>query len=284
MDGQVKPLSTEVVVVEPRERWPKPHLRALWNHRDLAYFLSWRDVRVRYRQSLIGIGWAVLQPLASVLAFTLVFSRIGQIPSEGFPYPVFVLSGLIPWAYFSAATMASSYSLVGNIPLITKVYFPRAILPISGVTVGLLDLGIATLLLLLMMAAYGILPEATVLLLPVLVLYVLFVALGVGLWLSAFNVKYRDVQQTLPFLMQLWFFLTPVIYPGAALETASTVFQVIYALNPMVGAVELFRWAMIGTPPPPVTVFAPSIAVTLGLVLTGWIYFAKAEQDFADVI
>jgi len=276
-------LSSEVVVVEPPKKWPKPQLRTVFGHRDLAYFLSWRDIKIRYKQSLIGFGWAVLQPLGSMLALTLAFHKLANVSSEGVPYPVFVLPGIIPWSFFANAVAYSSSSLTSNLPLITKVYFPRVILPISAVMVWVVDLGIATLLMFGMMAIYGIPPKSTALLLPLIALFVQLAALGFGLWLSAINVKYRDVQHTLPFLMQLWFFLTPVIYAGGVL-TGSGPLRLIYGLNPMVGAIELFRWAAIGTPAPPIAFVAPSVAVVVTLLITGWIYFMKTEQAFADVI
>ena len=276
-------MSSEVVAIKPSERWPKPQLRSVLRHRDLAYFLSWRDIKIRYKQSVIGFGWAVLQPLGSMLALTLVFNKIANVPSEGFPYPVFVLTGIIPWSFFSNAVTSSSSSLISNLPLITKVYFPRIVLPISGVMMGVMDLAIATLLLFVTMAIYGIPPKWTVLLLPFIALFVQLAALGFGLWLSAINVKYRDVQHILPFLMQLWFFLTPVIYAGGQLAVSGKL-SVIYGLNPMVGAIELFRWAAIGSPAPPIALVAPSVVVVVTLLVTGWVYFMKTEQAFADVI
>jgi len=271
------------VVIEPPEKWPKPHFISTLRHRDLAYFLSWRDVRIRYKQSLIGFGWAVLQPLGSMLALTLAFHNIGNVPSEGFPYPVFVLAGIIPWSFFASAVTFSSASLTGNLSLITKVYFPRVILPISGVMVGVVDLSIATILLFGIMALYGIPPRATALLLPFIALFVQLAALSFGLWLSAINVKYRDVHHALPFLIQLWFFFTPVIYSGGLPEVSGSLL-VIYGLNPLIGAIELFRWAAIGSPAPPIALIAPSVVVVGAVFVTGWIYFMKTEQAFADVI
>ena len=276
-------LSTELVVVEPARRWPKPEGRALWRHRDLAYFLSWRDIKVRYKQSLIGFGWALLQPLASMLVFTLIFSKVGNVPSDGFPYPVFVLSGIVPWTFFSNSLQTSGSSLVANMPLVTKVYFPRVILPISGAFNSVVDFFIATLLLVVVMLFYGIGLRVTMLLLPVLGVLIIVAALGPGFWLAALVVRYRDIQQILPFLISMWLFLTPVVYPGNVLA-AGGLLGVIYSLNPMVGVIELFRWAMIGAPFPPITFIAPSLAMTIILFVTGFVYFMRTEQSFADVI
>ena len=276
-------LSTELVVVEPARRWPKLEGKSLWRHRDLAFFLSWRDIKVRYKQSLIGFGWALLQPLASMLVFTLIFSKVGNISSEGFPYPVFVLSGIVPWNFFAASLQSSSSSLLGNMPLVTKVYFPRVILPTAGAFVSVVDFFIATLLLIVVMLFYGIVPRVSMLLLPVLVFLIIVTALGPGFWLAALVVKYRDIQQILPFLISMWLFLTPVVYPGNVLA-ASGLLRVVYSLNPMVGVVELFRWAVIGAPLPPITFIAPSMATMIILFVTGYVYFLRTEQSFADVI
>ena len=270
-------------MLEPPERWPRPQFGALWAHRDLAYFLSWRDVKIRYKQSFVGIGWAVVQPLGSMLALTFVFDGIANVPSEGIPYPVFVLAGLIPWAYFSTSISASSSSLVGNLTLVTKVYFPRIVLPVSSVLTPLVDLVIATLLLLGLMAIYGIFPRPSALLLPLLVLFIMLAALGVGLLLASINAKYRDVVQTLSFVLQIWLFLTPVVYPGSLVPESGPL-RFIYGLNPMVGAIELFRWAVVGTPPPPLSFVVSSVCVVLILLVLGSVYFAKTEQHFADVI
>ena len=273
-----------VVILEPPERWPKLRLRSLWQRRDLAYFLSWRDVKIRYKQSLFGVGWVILQPLLMMAAFTIVFRTIADVPSQGLPYPVFVLGGLIPWLFFASAVSLGSLSLVTNMPLVTKVYFPRMILPISSVLTWTVDLGVSFVLLIIIMALYGIAPPLTVLLVPLLALLVVVIALAVSLLLSAINVQYRDVRYMLPFLIQLWLFLTPVIYPGASIEGASATLRVIYGLNPMVGVVESFRWAVLGTPAPPAAFLIPSSLVVLALLIGGVVYFLKTEQSFADVI
>ncbi|HEY7282274.1 MAG TPA: ABC transporter permease [Actinomycetota bacterium] len=273
----------ELVVVEPAQRWPKLEGKSLWRHRDLAYFMSWRDIKVRYKQSLIGFGWALLQPLVSMVVFTLVFSKVGHVSSQGVPYPVFVLAGIVPWNLFSNALQGSGASMVANMPLVTKVYFPRVILPVSGALTCLVDFLVATLLLLVVMLYYGVVPQPTALLLPFLALLILVTALGVGFWAAALVVKYRDIQQILPFLVSIWLFLTPVVYPGNLL-TSSGILRVIYSLNPMVGVVELFRWALVGVPLPPATLVVPSFITTIVLFTTGFVYFTKTEQSFADVI
>lgn len=270
-----------LVVVEPPEKWPRPHFRTLWQNRDLAYFLSWRDVKIRYKQSLIGIGWAVIQPLLSMIAFTVVFDRVANVPSAGFPYAVFVLSGLIPWIFFSNSVSFASLSLVGNMSLVTKVYFPRILLPISGVLTWSIDLAISFVLLLGVMLLYGVTPPLTVLLVPFLAFLILLVALSVSLLLSALNVEYRDVRHMLPFMIQLWLFVTPVIYPSSAVEGS---FAFVYGLNPMVGTIDAFRWAVLGTPAPDLTFLIPSFGMVLLLLVAGGFYFLKAEQRFADVI
>lgn len=273
--------SEEIVVIKPPRRWPRPDLKALWRHRDLAYFLSWRDVKIRYKQTLVGFGWAVFQPLISMVVFTIVFNRVTTIPSEGIPYPVFVLAGLVPWTYFANAVAWSSHSLVSNIPLVTKVYFPRILLPVSGIVTWAFDLGVYLVLLFATMGAYGIMPRPTALLVPLLFLFVGVTALSIGLWTSALNVRYRDVGYAMPFMISLWLFVTPVIYPGT--QVPEGLLRFVYSLNPMTGVVEAFRWALLGTSPPG-TFVGPSLLAVLALLVSGWIYFLRTEQSFADVI
>jgi lipopolysaccharide transport system permease protein len=277
-------LSDIVTVIEPPERWPKLRLRALWSRRDLAYFLAWRDVRLRYKQSLLGVAWVVLQPLAMVATFTLVFDNITNVPTQGFPYPIFVLAGLIPWNYFAQSVGAGSSSLVSNMPLVTKVYFHRMVLPISSILTWSIDFLVSFALLLVMMAIYGIMPPLTILLVPLIGIFIVIVSLAVSLLLAAFNVQFRDVRYILPFLIQMWFFLTPVIYPSESIESGESWLRVIYALNPMVAIVESFRWAALGAPAPSLTLLIPSAVFTIVLLFVGSVYFMRTEQNFADVI
>jgi lipopolysaccharide transport system permease protein len=277
-------LADLVSVIEPPERWPKLRLRNLWQRRDLAYFLAWRDVKLRYKQSLLGVAWVVLQPLLMMAAFTFVFDNITKVPSQGLPYPVFVLAGLIPWTYFSQSVNAGSGSLVGNMPLVTKVYFHRMVLPISSVLTSAVDFGVSFVLLVLMMALYGIAPPVTILLVPLFGLLIVIIALAMSLPLSAVNVKYRDIRYVFPYFIQILLFLTPVIYPGSSIDSSSSFVRVVYALNPMVGVVESFRWAALGTSPPPATFLVPGVLVTFVLLVFGSIYFVKTEQSFADMI
>jgi lipopolysaccharide transport system permease protein len=273
--------STHVAVVKPAQRLPKPDFKTLWNNRELAYFISWRDIKIRYKQSLVGFGWAIFQPLISMIVFTLVFERVADVPSEGVPYAVFVLSGLMPWTFFSNAVAWTSHCLTSNSALVTKVYFPRLILPISGVLTWVFDLGIYFLLMVGTMLVYGVSLRPTMLLFPVLVVYVIITALSVGLWLSALNVKYRDVGHVTGFLISMWLFLTPVIYPGA--EIPDGPLKILYSLNPMVGVVESFRWAMLGTEQPG-SFLLPSTLAMLCLLVSGLLFFLRTEQSFADVI
>jgi lipopolysaccharide transport system permease protein len=274
--------TTHVTVVEPAQRWPKPNFKSLWKDRELAYFVSWRDIKIRYKQSLVGFGWAIFQPLVSMIVFTLVFDRIANVPSEeDVPYEVFVLSGLMAWTFFQNAVTWTSHTLVSNAALVTKVYFPRLLLPISGVLTWVFDLGIYFLLMLGTMLVFGVSFRPTLLLFPLLVVYVTLTALSVGLWLSALNVKFRDVGHVTPYFISIWLFLTPVIYPGT--EIPSGIVRLVYSLNPMVGVVESFRWAMLGTPLQS-SFLLPSILAMFLLLVSGLLFFLRTEQNFADVI
>ena len=268
------------IEIAPPRRWPQIHIRDLWAYRELGYFLVWRDLKVRYRQTALGIAWAVLQPTVTVLIFTIIFSRLARLPSEGVPYPVFALAALLPWQLFSTAVTASSNSLVGNANLLTKVYFPRLIVPI-GAVFSLADFLISSLLLAMLMTWYHIVPGAGVVLLPLFILQALLLALGIGLWASALNVRYRDVQYAMPFAMQILLFLSPVAYSAALVPTGR--WQVFYALNPLVGTIQAFRWALLGADPPwPFIV--PSGIVTVVLLIGGLMFFARMENSFADVV
>jgi lipopolysaccharide transport system permease protein len=269
------------IVICPSKGWRWLDLRELWAYRELIYFLTWRDIKVRYKQTAIGVAWAVLQPLAMMSVFTLFFGQLAQIPSEGVAYPLFVLSGLVPWQLFARALSESSSSLVTDQRLITKVYFPRLIVPLSTVLAAIVDLLIALGLLLIMMPIFGVWPDARILALPVFLLLLVVTALGVGFWLSALNVEYRDVRYVVPFLTQFWLFVTPVIYPTSQVPEG---WQFVYALNPMVAAVEGFRWSLLGIGEGPSAVMAISAAVALLLFLTGIVWFRRLERTFVDTM
>jgi lipopolysaccharide transport system permease protein len=267
------------VVIRPRRGLELLDLREVWEYRELLGFLAWRDLKVRYKQTAIGVLWAVLQPLAMMAVVTVFFGKLARLPSDGLPYPLFALAGLLPWNLFARVLAASSDSLVRDQRLISKVYFPRLIVPLSSGLAAVVDFMISLVLLLVLIVIYRLRPDASILLLPLLILLLLIAALGVGFWLSALNVQYRDIQHTLPFLTQLWFFLTPVVYPASMVPEG---FRAIYAINPMVGVIEGFRWALLGTEAPPTGAIAFSAIVALSLFITGLVYFRSRERSFAD--
>ncbi|MDD5564330.1 MAG: ABC transporter permease [Thermoanaerobaculaceae bacterium] len=279
------PLPT--LVIEPRPGWRAFDLTDLWAFRELLYFLVWRDIKVRYKQTVLGAAWAILQPLATAVVFTLFFGRLAGIGSDGLPYPLFSYAGLLVWTFFAQGLAQSSASVVGSANLITKVYFPRVVIPFAAVIAGLLDLAVATPLLLLMMAYYKVWPGIAIVALPLVLLLALLTAIGVGLWLSALNVEYRDVRFVVPFLVQLWLFVTPVIYPASVVAPHLEKLGVpgwVLGLNPMAGVVEGFRWAMLGRGAAPAALIAASAAVAVLLCVTGAFYFRSMERSFADVV
>jgi len=270
-----------LLLLKPPGRFVRLNLGALWDYRELLYFLVWRDIKVRYKQTALGALWAVLQPVLTMLVFTLLFGRLAKVPSDNIPYPVFVYSALLPWQLFAYALTESSNSLVGSQNLITKVYFPRLVIPLASVLAGLVDFGISFVVLMILMFWYGIHPSAAILTVPLLVILVILTALAVGLWLSALNVKYRDVRYTIPFLTQFWLFITPVAYPSSMIPQK---WQILYGLNPMTGVVEAFRWALLGkSSTPDVLLFVSAAAVAL-LLVGGLIYFRRLESTFADLV
>ncbi len=273
--------SLETVVIRPSRRWTSLNLGELWQYRELLYFLVWRDVKVRYKQTVLGVGWAVLTPVSLMLIFTLFFGQLAQIPSDGVPYPIFAYAALLPWTLFARGLADSSTSLVANQNLLSKVYFPRVFLPISAVLAALVDFVIAFVVLVPLMFYYGITPTLAVLALPIFVLVAVMAAIGVGLWFSALDAKYRDIRYTLPFLTQLWFFATPVVYP---LSLVPESWRWLYALNPMVSVVEGFRWALLGT----VWTFDPLLGLSLVVVILmfigGFLFFRRAERTLADFV
>jgi len=272
---------TSTIRIAPSTGLGFPSLRELWMSREIIYFLTWRDVKVRYKQTVIGAAWAILQPVLTMIVFSLFFGRLAGIPSEGIPYPIFSYCGLLPWTLFAQGLSQASNSLVGGANLITKIYFPRSIIPLSAVLVGLVDFVLAFLVLVAMMVYYRIFPGVNVIWLPGFLLLSLITSLGVGLWLSALNVQYRDVRYTVPFLTQIWMFATPVIYPSSLLHGS---WRVLLGLNPMTAVVEGFRWTLLGVGRPPGAMCAVSSLVAMALLVSGALYFRRVERTFADVV
>jgi lipopolysaccharide transport system permease protein len=276
------PLEAPVVRIEAHRRWLALDLRELWACRDLVYFFVWRDIKVRYKQTVIGAAWAVLQPVLTMLVFSLFFGRLAKIPSQGLPYPIFYYTALLPWMYFATAMQGATNVVVEQQRMITKIYFPRVVLPIASVMSGLLDFAISFAVLLVLMAGYRIVPTpAAILWLPLLTVLAVLTALGVGLWLSALNALYRDVRYVVPFLVQFWMFASPVAYPSSLVPEK---WRWLYGLNPMAGVIEGFRWALTGHgEPPSILLAASSLAVVL-LVLSGLVYYHAVEGVIADVV
>jgi lipopolysaccharide transport system permease protein len=262
-------------------------LAEAWAYRELLYFLVWRDIKVRYKQTALGALWAVLQPLLTMAVFTVFFGHLANVGSDGLPYPIFSYAALLPWTFFAQGVSQSANSLVGSANLVRKVYFPRVIIPASAVLAGAVDFAVAFAVLIGMMAYYGIWPTAAAVFLPLLLLLAFGAALGVGMWLSALNVEYRDVRYAAPFFVQLWLFVTPVIYPAgkvSALLSRAGLPGWLYGLNPMAGVVEGFRWTLLGVGTAPVAVLTASSAVTAVLLLSGAAYFQRMEKTFADIV
>lgn len=274
-------INSSISQIAPPTRWPSIDWHEIWQYRELLYFLTWRDIKVRYKQTVLGAAWAVIQPLFMMAVFSLFFGRLAGVPSDGLPYPVFNLCALLPWQLFAHALTESSNSLVGNQNLITKVYFPRLVVPISAVLGGLVDFAIAFVFLLGMIFYYGVVPGWQILALPGLILLAVMTALGVGLWLSALNVQYRDVRYTITFLVQFWMFATPVAYPSSIVPEK---WRALYGLNPMVGVVDGFRWALTGRPEFPGVVLLVSVIVVTIILVSGLYYFRRLEQQFADIV
>jgi lipopolysaccharide transport system permease protein len=270
-----------VARIEPSKKWRSIGLRDLWEYRELLHFLAWRDLSIRYKQTVLGVAWAIIQPLLTMLVFTIFFGRLAKIPSDGVPYPIFSYAALVPWTFFANGLTQASQSLLRDTSLITKVYFPRLIIPIASVLGGLVDFALEFAVLLALMAFYGIAPTVNVLWLPFLVLLALGTLLGAGLWLSALNVKFRDVRYIAPFLVQIWFFATPVVYPSNLVPAS---WRLLYGINPMAGVVEGFRWALLGTQTRPGPMLAVSALAAAALLLSGALYFRRMEKTFADVV
>ncbi len=270
-----------VIRIEPTRGWVALQLRELWAYREMLGFLIWRDIKVRYKQTALGAAWAIIQPISTMVIFSLFFGRLGKIPSDGIPYPIFAYTALVPWSFFAQGLTQASNSLVGSANLIKKVYFPRLAVPIAAVTSGLVDLALAFTVLLGMMLYFGIVPGVKVLWLAPLLLLTLTTSLGVSLWLSALNVHFRDVRHVIPFLTQFWLFATPIAYPSSLL---SEPWRTLYSLNPMVGVVEGFRWALLGTETAPGPMIIVSSVAALAILVSGTFYFRRLEKTFADVI
>lgn len=273
--------SVPTVVIEPSGRWPRVDLRELWQYRGLFFFLVWRDVKVRYAQTVLGASWAILQPLLTMAIFTVIFGMFAQIPSDGVPYPLFSLAALVPWTYFSTALAGAGNSLITDKNLFTKIYFPRLVIPFAPVLAGLVDFGIAFVLLLVMMAVYGVAPSLlSAALLPVLVLIMLLTVAGVGCWMAALNVQYRDIRYVIPFLVQIWMYASPVLYPASLVPER---YRALYALNPMVGVIEGFRSCLLGTDTIKWSTLGASALTSGILFVSGVLYFRRTERVFADV-
>ncbi len=275
------PSDSHIIVVKPSKGWISLKLKELWEYRELLYFMAWRDIKVRYKQTVLGTAWAIIQPFFTMVVFSIFFGKLAKVPSDGLPYPIFAYAALVPWTFFANGLNQASNSLVGSANLIKKVYFPRLVVPISSVISGVVDFVLAFAVLLGMMLFYGILPTVKILWLPLFVLLIFVTALGVGFWLSALNVQFRDVRYTVPFLTQFWLFATPIAYPSSLL---SEPWRTLYGINPMVGVVEGFRWALLGTDTAPGAIILVSSLVALALFVGGAFYFRRLERSFADVV
>jgi len=277
----VNPPQEEVIVLRPSRGWSALNLRDLWLYRELVYFLTWRDIKVRYKQTVLGAGWAILQPLVNMVVLSVIFGNFAKMDTEGIPRPVFTFAALLPWGLFSKALNDAGRSMLANRNMITKIYFPRLIIPLASVLGGVVDFLIQFGILLLMMLYYGYPPTLNIWALPLFLLLALTTALGFGLWLSALNVLYRDVNYILPFLTQLWLLLTPVGYSSNVVPDQ---WRLLYALNPMVGVVEGFRWALLGAETMPGPQMILSVVISTVLLVTGMYYFRRMERTFADMV
>jgi lipopolysaccharide transport system permease protein len=266
---------------EPTKGWAWPKFRELWEYRQLLYFIAWRDIKVRYRQTIMGAAWAIIQPFFTMVIFSIFLGRLAKVPSDGLPYPVFSYAALVPWIFFANALTQASNSLVFSAEMVKKIYFPRLALPFATILSGILDFALAFIVLLGIMLYYGLVPTVNVVWLPLFLLLTLVTSLGVGLWLSALNVQFRDVRYTVPFLTQAWLFATPIAYPSSLLTEP---WRTLYGINPMAGVVEGFRWALLGTETTPGPMLIVSSVVALALFISGAFYFRRMEQSFADVL
>ncbi|HEX8141053.1 MAG TPA: ABC transporter permease [Pyrinomonadaceae bacterium] len=281
MSGPEQEQTPRTLRIEPSVGWVSLRLRELWEYRELLFFLIWRDIKVRYKQTALGAAWAIIQPFFTMVVFSLFFGRLAKVPSDGIPYPIFSYAALVPWTFFANGLSEASNSLVSSSNLIKKIYFPRLAIPMATVLAGVIDFVISFAVLVLMMLYYGITPTWNTLWLPLFLLLALITSLGVGLWLSAMNVKFRDVRYVVPFIVQFWMFATPIAYPSSLLPEP---WRTLYGLNPMVGVVEGFRWALLGTDTRPHAVVALSALAALLILIGGAFYFRRMEKMFADVV
>ncbi len=270
-----------VTFIRPKKGWASLQLGELWQYRELFFFFVWRDIKVRYKQTVLGALWAIIQPFFTMVIFSLFFGRLAQVPSDGVPYPIFSYAALVPWTFFANSLTQASNSLVVNANMIKKIYFPRLTIPISTVLAGLVDFALAFVVLLLMMAYYDIVPTSNVVWLPLLLALAVVTSLGVSLWLAAMNVRFRDVRYAVPFLVQAWLFITPIAYPSSLVPEP---WRTLYALNPMVGVVEGFRWALLDTETAPGPLVFISAIVALLILISGLFYFRRLEMTFADIV
>lgn len=281
IDTETSCHSQPLIRIAPSRGVISLRLRELWEYNELLYFLVWRDIKVRYKQTVLGASWAIIQPLFTMLIFNVFFGKLAKMPSDGIPYPVFTFVALVPWTFFANGLSQASNSLVGSANLIKKVYFPRLVVPISSVISGTLDFMLGFIVLIGIILFYGIVPTSNIIYVPSLVLLAFATALGVGLWFSAMNVQFRDVRYAVPFLIQIWMFATPIVYPSSLL---SEPWRTLYGLNPMVGVVEGFRWALLGTEMAPAPMIAVSALAALVILISGACYFRRMEKTFADVV
>jgi lipopolysaccharide transport system permease protein len=270
-----------VIRIEPSRGWISLKLDELWDYRELLYFLAWRDIKIRYKQTALGAAWAIIQPFFTMVIFSIFFGNLAGIPSDGVPYPIFSFAALVPWTFFANSLNQSSNSLVSSANLIQKVYFPRLAIPIASVFSGMVDFVLAFIVLLGMMLYYGMLPTINVVWLPAFCLLAFVSSLGVGLWLSAMNVRFRDIRYTVPFVTQFWMFATPIAYPSSLL---SEPWRTLYGLNPMVGVIEGFRWGLLGTDTAPGGIIIISSLMAMAILVSGAFYFRRAEKSFADIV
>lgn len=279
-NGGVSQSDIPMIRIKPTKGWRSLGLGELWEYRELLYFFVWRDIKVHYKQTVLGASWAIIKPVFTMVIFSLFFGRLAKVPSDGLPYPIFSYAALVPWTYFSGALTQASGSLVSSSNMLKKIYFPRLAMPIAAVLAGIVDFVLAFLVLLGMMFFYGFVPTLNVLWLPVFLFLALITALGASFWLSAMNVQFRDVRHTISFLIQAWLFATPIAYPSSLL---SEPWRTIYGINPMASVVEGFRWALLGTDTAPGPMVIVSSIVAIGLLVSGAFYFRRMEKVFADV-
>jgi len=274
-------LSPPLTVIQPSRGWISLDLKELWDYRELLLFLTWRDIKIRYQQTALGAAWAIIQPLLTMIIFSVFFGRLARIPSDGIPYPLFAYTALVPWQFFSFALTESANSLVANERLVTKVYFPKLIIPMARILAGLVDFSLAFIVLIAMMVRYGVRPSPAVITLPFFLAVAVATTLGIGLWLSALNVQYRDVRHTVAFVVQVWMFASPVVYSSRLVPAR---WRTLYGLNPMAGVIEGFRWALLRNAPVPGMMLAVSVLIVVVVLISGLYYYRRMEKTFADIV